>query len=141
MLRCALSELSLEGEAIGAGELFVALEPRRHDHVVAVRASERDRGRLDAMVGAHKHRGPAFDGLYRALRHEQRCGAAARKLDRRRLGLAHAPMAGAVVVDAENAPHARGFTVEWGCGTDKSAERRTGKASVRTSRSMGPPNP
>src|SRR3546814_7268690 len=83
MLRFALSELSLEGEAIGAGELFVALEPRRHDHVVAVRASERDRGRLEAMVGAHKHRGPAFDGLYRALRHEQRCGAAARKLDRR----------------------------------------------------------
>src|SRR3546814_15949140 len=67
MLRFALSELSLEGEAIGAGELFVALEPRRHDHVVAVRASERDRGRLEAMVGAHQHRGPAFDGLYRAL--------------------------------------------------------------------------
>src|SRR3546814_15716516 len=67
MLRFALSELSLEGEAIGAGELFVALEPRRHDHVVAVRASERDRGRLEAMVGAPKHRGLAFAGLYPPL--------------------------------------------------------------------------
>src|SRR3546814_17748793 len=103
MLRFALSELSLEGEAIGAGELFVALEPRRHDHVVAVRASERDRGRLEAMVGAHKHRGPDFDGLYRALRPEPPCGAAARKLDRRRHGLAHAPLAGSVVVALDHA--------------------------------------
>src|SRR3546814_17853963 len=101
MLRFALSELSLEGEAIGAGELFVALEPRRHDHVVAVRASERDRGRLEAMVGAHKHRGPAFDGLYRALRTEQRCRAAARKLDRRRHAPAHAPLAGQVATSED----------------------------------------
>src|SRR3546814_12969625 len=113
MLRFALSELSLEGEAIGAGELFVALEPRRHDHVVAVRASERDRGRLEAMVGAHKHRGPAFDGLYRALRHEQRCGAAARKLDRRRHGLPHPPLSTPLVDHPYPAPPARCFLPAW----------------------------
>src|SRR3546814_6490356 len=66
------------------------------------------------MVGAHKHRGPAFDGLYRALRHEQRCGAAARKLDRRRHGLAHAPLAGSVVDDRDHARKARGFIEDWG---------------------------
>src|SRR3546814_15187923 len=111
MPRFALSELSLEGEAIGAGELLVALEPRRHDHVVAVRASERDRGRLEAMVGPHKHRGPAFDGLSRALRHEPRCGSAALKLDRRPHGLAHAPAYGSLVCARTTPRKQPGFTI------------------------------
>lgn len=64
-----LAQFRFENEAAGRSDLRTGLQPLRNFHLPRCTTAQLHGPRLEAVIGAHEHRGFVLDGLDRSFRY------------------------------------------------------------------------